>query len=355
MSRQPSATRKVQMADVARAAGVSLSTASEVLAGRDRGWIGAETRARVLKVAEKLQYSPNIVARSLRSQSSKVLGLIFPGMVNDYVVQTAEAIYDAADREGYKVLLTPVRSDDAAVQSNTIAELGGRMVEGIFILSPYRPWLTDDQLTAAPAVLIDTVTMHPPSPRIRHVHVDRSIGVEQAIAEVLRSGRRRILAVLDLHEGRDGRARTGPEKLAGCRRAHEKGGVDFPQDLIFRVPLKDAWNVEEGCEIGRQIIEKGLRFDALFANNDQLAIGIMEELIKSGRKVPGDVAIVGFGDQPACLVSSVRLSSVGVRVGRLADGAIAQMLDLLSRKEEKKSIDTIVASEFMPRASSAAL
>lgn len=340
------------MADVARAAGVSLSTASEVLAGRDRGWIGAETRARVLKMAEKLQYSPNIVARSLRSQSSKVLGLIFPGMVNDYVVQTAEAIYDAADREGYKVLLTPLRSDDAAVQSSTIAELGGRMVEGVFILSPYRPWLADNQLSATPAVLIDTIATQLSSPRIRHVRVDRSIGVEDAIAELLKNGRRRVLTVLDLHEGRDGRARTGPEKLAGCRRAHEKAGVDFPQDLIYRVPLKDAWNVDEGCEIGRQIIEKGLRFDALFANNDQLAIGIMQELVKSGRKVPEEIAIVGFGDQPACLISFVRLASVGVRVSRLADAAISQMLDLLSGKQEKKSIETIVATEFMPRASS---
>src|SRR5262249_15132554 len=153
---------------------------------------------------------------SLRSQSSKVLGLIFPGMVNDYVVQSAEAIYDAADREGYKVLLTPLRSDDAAVQSNTTAELGGRMVEGIFVLSPYRPWLADDQLPALPVVLIDTVTTRSPSPRMGHVRVDRSIGVEHGIAALLNSGRRRVLMVLDLHEGRDGRARTGPEKLAGC-------------------------------------------------------------------------------------------------------------------------------------------
>jgi LacI family transcriptional regulator len=343
------------MTDVARAAGVSLSTASEVLAGRDRGWIGAETRERVLKTARKLQYSPNIIARSLRSQSSKTLGLIFPGMVNEYVVQTAEAIYDAADREGYKVLLTPLRSDDPAVQLGTIADLGSRMVEGIFILSPYREWSAGNRIPLISTVLVDTIATDGSSGSVGQVRVDRSIGVEQAVSTLLSMGRRRVLVVLDLQNARDGRARTGPEKLAGCRRAHERAGLALSDDLIFRVPLRDAWSVDEGVLVGRRIILEGTKFDALFANNDQLAIGIMEALIESGRNVPGDVAVVGFADQPACLISRVRLSSVRVPIDQLAQAAIAQMLKLRSADELPGNLETVIPSEFVPRQSVHAL
>jgi LacI family transcriptional regulator len=350
---------RVKLKDVAQAAGVSISTVSEVLNGRPGGWVSAKTHERVKRVAKSLNYSPNHLARSLRRRVTSTLGLLFPGMVNDYAVTLVEAIYEEAEVRGYSVLLKPQRNEDAGEQARTVEDLMSHMVDGLLVFSPYQRWRAVDTLTRLPTVLVDTQLERTVRARFPSVVIDRKAGIEQAVLHLLRSNRRRICMIVDLSDADHARARTGPEKLAGWRSAHRIAGVKASEELVVVVELRDAWSVDQGEAVGLKLLARGLEFDAVVCNNDQLAIGVMNTLIAAGKRVPQDVAVIGYGDQPACRIAQVRLASVAVPVQATAIAAVQLMIALLSRNGQHAAAETgdqtdwdrVVPTAFVPRPS----
>jgi LacI family transcriptional regulator len=344
------------LVDVAKRANVSVSTVSEVLRGRSNSWISNDTRQRVLAAAQALDYRPNHLAKSLRRQSTRMLGLLFPGMTNDYVTSQVEAIYERCRLDGWRVLLSPLATRDEADHAEAVQVLLEMQVEGLFILSPYRPWVPPSAAMGIPVVLVDTHCEARPLQRCARVVVDRATGVTQAVAHLLATGKRRIRPIMDVEDPTDGRARAGMDKLNGWRAAYRAAGLGVPEELLLTVPFGEA-TIDAGIALGKRLLNdpQMASTDGILCCDDMLAIGITQVLSESGRRVPDEVAVVGFADQRACVVPPIRLASIGVPIDQVAAMAVQQMSKLREATGDASSPDDLhVAAQFVLRASAGA-
>jgi len=272
------------MNDVARAAGVSMMTVSNVL--NDRPRVGEETRRRVLDVVADLGYEVNLTARHLRSGRTDTVAFVVPGF-QTYFDEIADRLAAAFGEQGRHLVV----ESTGARPENELAALSSvrlSMYDGV-ILSVVG--LTRAEIegvrTTAPLVLLGEVEV---PDRFDHVMLANAEGAELATARMLATGSRRIAVVGGDSEGSQdgGMAAT---RRAGWVRAHERAGLVADPALV-------APAVGVGPEVGREAVRhlerSGVDYDGVFALTDSTAVGVLAGLAEAGRRVPQDVQVVGF-------------------------------------------------------------
>ena len=319
--RGASTTRRPRLADVARRAGVAVTTVSHVLNRRDDTWISDATRTKVIAIARELGYRPNALARSLRSQSTHTLGVIFPGMANQYLAEMAEAVYREARKRKYHVLLNPEEGAGSEVHVAATGHMLTQVVDGIVVFWPYDTWTFNEVDLLPPLVLIDTEATVPAGTGVDWVSVDRGQGTREVTARLLGSGRRRVCFVVP---DRDDRVMR--ERIEGWRGAHQQAGVDVEEKLIFRVEAPEEWAIGLGLRIGQDLLANGAPPDAIIVVDDYWGVGIMKALLQAGLSVPDDVAVVGSGDYYVCEAAPVELASVAFPVEQMATAAVDMLI-----------------------------
>jgi DNA-binding LacI/PurR family transcriptional regulator len=289
----------VTLHDVARVAGVSIKTVSNVV--NDYPHIRPGTRARVEAAIAELGYSPNLSARSLRRGRTGVIGLALPELSLPYFAELADSVMRAADRRGLTVLIEQTGADPARERS-VLRSPRRQLTDGL-LFSPLA-LSTEDESTLVvdyPLVLLGERIF---SDRIDHVTMRNVDAARAATAHLLDRGRRRIVA-LGAHEGET--IGSAALRLRGYREAHAEAGVPVDESLVVH---SGPWRRVGGAEAMRGAIESGLPFDAVFAFNDTLALGALRSLQEAGRRVPADVAVIGFDDVDDSRYSVPSLSSI---------------------------------------------
>jgi DNA-binding LacI/PurR family transcriptional regulator len=294
-NRQTGAT----LESVAAAAGVSRQTVSNVLNAPDR--VAPETRAKVEAAIAALEYRPNRLARSLRTQASRLLGYrvqpAVPGVLNPVLDRFVHAITEAAAEHGFHILLFTAPDGEAGLDH--YAELlGQRAVDG-FILAdtvvgdPRHGWLAARRV---PFVSFGR-TWGGQEPGL-WIDVDGAAGTAEAVEHTYRLGHRRI-AYLGWPEG----SGVGEDRLAGYRRACARLGL---APLVVRA--------EDGMERGREraaaLLDSADPPSALVCVSDAFAYGALRALAERGLRPGHDVAVAGFDDTPAAGLPGVELTSV---------------------------------------------
>ncbi len=309
------------MHDVARAAGVSLKTVSNVL--NDYEFIRDSTRAKVQKAIEELGYEANLTARSLRSGKTRMLGLVLSDLSVPYYAELASRLMTVASEAGYRVLV----EQSNAGAANELAALHG----------PFRQ-LTDGLLFTPLALDADTIDArrgskplvmlgeHILDPRFDLVTMKNKEAAQAITAHLLAGGRRRI-AVLGADAVDD--ADSPGLRLVGYRAALESAGVAFDPALV--VPCE--WRRDGGAAAVAALHSREVEFDAVFGLNDAVALGAMHELLVRGVKVPEDVAVAGFDDIDEASYSSPSLTTVSPGMDEIAKRSLQLLLDRINGKE----------------------
>ena len=262
------------MADVARAAGVSAQTVSRVSTGRVN--VDAETRERVVAAMQQLGYRPNRAARALKYGRFHSLGVIASNLTSYGTTRTVNAIAFEAARAGYSLTLIPLVSPDAAAVAGAFATLGEHSVDGIVVL------IERHRLDAAavtfppglPAVAVDTSR---PTP-YAVVDNDEQRGAALATEHLLRLGHttvRHIAGPADSH--------SAEVRRLSWQATLERHGAQVPPIV------RGDWSAESGYVAGVQLARDD-SVTAIFAANDQMALGAMRALSESGRRIPQDVS-----------------------------------------------------------------
>ncbi|GIE13782.1 LacI family DNA-binding transcriptional regulator [Paractinoplanes ferrugineus] len=271
---------------MAEAAGVSVTTVSLVLNNVPSARVSAETRERIHQAARRLGYVPNEVARQLRSQRTKALGLL-----GDEVTTTPFAgrmvlgAQEAASKHGWLLMLLNSGLDPELERKEIAALIRGR-VDGLLYTTMYhRVVRVPDQLRTMPTVLLDAEdeTTDVPS-----VVPDEQDGAYLATKELLNHGHRRIGFIN--HSG-DIPATWG--RLNGYRRGLAEAGVPFAPELVVPVPPV----AREGYGATLRLLGAERRPTALFCFNDRVAMGAYQAAAALGLRIPADVSIIGFDDQ----------------------------------------------------------
>jgi DNA-binding LacI/PurR family transcriptional regulator len=290
----------VRMSDVAREAGVSTMTVSNVVNGRSG--VREETRRRVLESVERLGYRPNTTARRLRGGRSGAFGLLVPELDEAYFAHLAARLSDEAQVHGYHVVLERTgatrEGELGALSPERLAAYDGVVISPVV--------LDADALRAAhlegPCVLLGE---RPFRGAIPHVMMDDIGGATLAVEHLLRTGARRVALV----GGRREVAFTDMASLrsVGYRRAHTDAGVEVDERLIVAA---SSFSMRDGYEAVVRLHEDGVDFDAAFVLTDAAAMGVLRALADLGRAIPGDVQVVGFDNDAEAEFMVPRLTTV---------------------------------------------
>jgi LacI family transcriptional regulator len=269
--------------DVAREAGVSLGTVSNVL--NDHGNVGARRRARVEEAIGRLGYVPNGLAQSLRRQHSRVIGLCLPLTSNAYFASLLDAFENLAAAQGYD-LMQVLSRNDPALELRRVRALIARQVDGLIVVPSTEPAAMFDAIAAAgmAAVMVDRAYS---DARFDYVTIDDREATAAAARALLDAGHRRLLFL-----ARHPRLVNTRDRIRGFRDAvaATRGAIG---GLLVRDPDDDVFAREFGARMtGRR------RPTALVASNSDLALAILRNLRVLGLQCPGDVSLVAF-DAPA--------------------------------------------------------
>lgn len=307
----------VTIREVAQAAGVSVATVSRVVSGSSHH-VRPATRSRVLAAVARFRYQPNLVARGLKKRITRTIGLIVPDISNPFFPAIARGIEDVASRAGLGVLLCNTY-EDLAKERAYLALLDNRMVDGLIFttVGANTAHLRMLRRRRVPVVLIARA---PDGVGIDAVLVDNRRGAREATSHLIRLGHQDIAFI-----GGPDSLPVEVEREAGYREALAAAEISVNPRLIF----DGGFRAEGGAAAVCALIERHERFTAIFAANDLMAIGAMEELRRRGRRVPHDVAIVGFDDITFASLVEPRLTTVAQPKYRMGCLAMERLLELL--------------------------
>ncbi|WP_199040743.1 LacI family DNA-binding transcriptional regulator [Glycomyces salinus] len=291
----------VTMNDVARLAGVSTMTVSNVISNRVR--VSDKAKARVLEAIRTSGYQVNPSARALKSGRSGVIGLAVPQVRNPYFGMLADLLIEAAEPYGYRVAIEQTRGvadgEAAAIAQSRTLQLDGLILSAVE-LNPLEP---PPPTRGYPIVMLGEQDI---GDRFDHIILPNETGTAAATEHLLDRGCRRVAIV------------TGPDldrltvvtrRYNGYRAALERRGIRPDSDL--RIVL-ESLSPQGGRMAGRQIAEAGLGIDGLVAITDTIAIGLMRGLRDRGVRVPEDIRVVGFDGIPASELSIPSLSTIAI-------------------------------------------
>jgi DNA-binding LacI/PurR family transcriptional regulator len=328
------------MQDVARLAGVSPKTVSNVINAYP--FIRDDTRARVEAAIAELDYQPNLSARSLRSGRSGMIALAVPELSLAYFAQLADEVIRAAAAKRLVVL---------------IEQTGGEREAELEVLRSPRLQLTDGLLFSPLALGDDDAALiNPRLPLVLlgermtgttadHVAMRNVDAARAATDHLISLGRRRI-AVIGAHHG------EAALRIDGYRAALDAAGIPFDEALV---DYEGEWHRADGAAAMSKLLASGVRFDALFALNDELALGAMWVLQQQNIEIPREVAIIGFDDVEDGRYSTPSLSTVDPGKRQIARAAVEALHARIMAPEPDSAPARVIRSEFtvIPRGSSA--
>ena len=299
----------ISINDIARALGISPSTVSRAL--KNHPDISVETKRVVKEYAEKVNYRPNALALSLKTQRSNTIGLIIPEIVHHFFSSIISGIEEFAYDRGYRLIICQSNEDYNREVINTQVLFDNR-VDGMLISiskTTYDHGHFKDLIdNGIPIVFLDRFSQEMETDRVVTADYD---GARLATTHLLEQGRKRIL-----HLASPENLSVGELRKKGYLKALEDFNIAADDHLVlFCDTRKDV------IEMKDKIIELAPHIDGLFAVNDFTAIAAMQVLKDAGYKIPEDIAVVGFGNDPIASIACPALTTIeqsGFEMGRQA-------------------------------------
>lgn len=318
--------------EVAKQAGVSAMTVSRVVMGK--GYVSEKTRRKVQQAIDSLGYIPNKIASGLVSGKSNRIGLVVPDFTNPYYLQVVDAMIEEGRSHGYVISVYKANSDELPQVLESI--ISNRMA-GVVNLSSCFSEKYANQFNEIGAKTI----------YLKHndfvIDIDYDASIKQAIESLVDRGAKRIIFISGMEEKYykyDLRVRWFIKHLTDSKLYFDSDSIVFGN-----YPREEAFT--EGYNLAIKLAQKGVEYDAAFCINDMMAFGVINGLKKVGKKVPDDVAIIGFDNIPMAEFYQPSLSSIESDIRKEARLYFQYILGNDISSENK------IVSRFIERESSA--
>ncbi|MBA2468949.1 MAG: LacI family DNA-binding transcriptional regulator [Chloroflexia bacterium] len=314
--------------EVARQAGVSPSTVSRV--ARNQTNVSTVTRERVQRVITELKYIPNAVARGLKQARSGLIALLITDITSPFFTAVARGAEDAAREAGLSLLLGN-SEEDSDLEAKYLRVIGERRVDGV-ILVPTNQAPNSLVRSLPPEIPIVLLDRSLPGFKADVVRCDTRTGTFVLGQHLLGLGHRRIAIV-----GGMPNIPTWPERVAGYQAALRESGVAAPPEFV----IPGDYNRDGGTEAVRVLLAQGERPDAIIAANAQVALGVLDELVAAGCRVPEDVGVATIDDPfpPSAFVPRLTLvEQPGYGMGEAAVQLLVARLEPAGRAEPPREV-----------------
>lgn len=314
---------KPTLREIARCANVHVATASCVLNGaRGSTRVSDETRQRVLDAAARLGYAPNRAAQQLKTQRSRIVGLLVGDLENPFFARMVSVCSEALEREGYDVILA-VRRRDAASDLHLLEALMSRRIDGLLFWSET---LTEARERVAASGLECSVVMGYGVPGRDNVCALQDTGIVDALNHLVAQKRQRIGYLAPAHT----LSRTGDLRYA-CYLNYMAALGRQPQVYTYE---GTAFDIAAARERAEEITREPILPDALLCFNDMAAMGTLMGFRRCGLSVPGDIAIVGGDDTPLAAQMEVPLSSIAYPLTEMCRTAAQMLVERIAAREK---------------------
>lgn len=310
--------------DVAKEAGVSIATVSRVLNEVDV--VNEETKKKVQEAIKKLGYRPNIVARSLKTQRTKTIGILVPDISSQFYPEVVRGAEDVANIYDYNVMLC--NSDfDLEKEKEYLKVLREKMVDGLIYMSSY---LDSEMLDLINELQVNTVLVESKDEagKLPSVTIDGVQAAYDGTKYLVDNGNKNI-AFIGPHKDRPN---AWSARFEGYIKALKDSGIEPNEDIMYFKDLRSNTGYD-GIE---KILEKQ-KIDAVFCSSDEIAMGVINALRDNGIKVPEDVDVVGFNDIYTASIFYPKLTTISQPMYDMGSIAMRLLIKLINKKpvEEK--------------------
>lgn len=323
--------------DVAEHAGVSIATVSRAF--NEGAKVREETRQRILSVAQKLKYTPNVAARSLIMNRTEAIGLLLPDLHGEFFSEIIRGADESAQGRHHHLIVSSSHNDRSEIEA-ALRFMRGR-VDGLVVMSPQ---IESDLLLAnlpksLPVVLLncrldstvyDTIT------------VDGYGGAREMVGFLIAQGHRRIAIIKGAESNFEAQ-----ERLRGYRAALIAAGLRPDRQLELSGDFTEA----SGFDAARRIMALHPHPTALFASNDSMAIGAIGCFQEHGVRIPQQISVCGFDDIPVAKYLRPPLSSVHVPIYDMGRMAVNRLVDRIEKRMRKHPAHILVPASLSVRAS----
>jgi LacI family repressor for deo operon, udp, cdd, tsx, nupC, and nupG len=334
--RVPKAARRYNIKEVATAAKVSVATVSRTLAMPEV--VLPETRERVYETIRRLNYTPNVQARSLRTARTNVIVALVPDISNPFFAEVIRGIEQVAHQSRYSVLLgdTQYNADREQAYADLVS---ARQADGLITLQPHIPQIT----TAGPLPIVNACE-YVTDPSITSVYVDNVAGARLAVEYLLALGHRAIASITGpMHSP------LGVDRDRGYESALAAAGIKRNRKLT----VEGDFSAEAGIRCTEALFATGVPFTALFCGNDEMAIGALRAIKSRGLRVPEDISVVGFDDIRFARYSDPPLTTIAQPAGEIGREAATLLIEILQHAEVPPR-KRILPTQLVVRGSAAA-
>lgn len=317
--------------DIAKLAGVSVSTVSRVL--NDHPDVSEKAKEKVLAVVNEYNYIPNTSARELGKSSSDNIGVVVRGMSNPFYTKIITEIGDKIEKAGYTMVMQQIGTSDDEILAAARMERDKKLLGLIFLGG--RLNYTKEQMSAinVPYVCCTFNNQYGTLDKLDYssVCIDDNQAAYDAVEYLVKEGHKRIAVLL-----------SGPDdgsvsqvRYAGYERALNDFGLEHDEDLI--IPI-DSYNVADAYEGMKAWLKKKIEFSAVFAISDNMAMGAMKALREAGISIPEDVAVIAIDGIEASEYMNPVLSTLCQPMEQMGDEAVKLVVDIINGKKNHKHI-----------------
>ncbi|MFF8841422.1 LacI family DNA-binding transcriptional regulator [Streptomyces sp. NPDC015127] len=302
--------------DVAAAAGLSVATVSRAL--NNHPSVSPEARARVLAAVDALGYRPNAVARSLRTDQTRTLGLVISDVLNPYFTELARFVEEEARALGYSVIIGNA-DERPELQDHHVRTLLDRRIDGLLV-SPAdgrSPLTLDAAHGSTPMVFLDRWL---PGVDVPVVRADGRAAIRDLVAHLHGLGHRRLAIIAG-----PAATTTGRERVEAFRDALREHGLPLPDDRIGQGDFQAA----SGRRATERFLDLPERPDVVFAADNLMALGALDAIRARGLRVPEDIGLAAFDDIPWFVHTDPPLTAIAQPTAELARAAVRALTDLI--------------------------
>ena len=309
--------------DVAKMANVSISTVSRVI--NSKNGVSADLEERIRNAIKTLKYKPNIVARALKAKTTKSIGLIVPSIENAIFPALIKVIEDTASRYGFSTILC--NSDgDIDREGKYLRLLVEKQVDGIIFnaMGNYNESFEVVSDTNTPLIVLGKKIE---GFETTNININNLKGAYSAVEYLIKTGARNIAFLFGQLEA----SSAISNRFEGYKAALRDYNIEYREQLV----VKGGKSFDGGIIATNELLNSGMKFDAVFASNDMIAIGCIEKLLNVGLRIPEDISIIGYDDIAVSSIIRPHLSTVHAPIKEFGTEAVKTILRLIYTKNDK--------------------
>lgn len=309
----------MNIGDIAEMAGVSRAAVSRYL---NNGYISAEKSEKIRKVIERTGYKPSVMAQTLRTKKTMLIGVVLPRINSDSISSIVAGIGTALNASGYEMLLATT-DNNSEKELEFLRIFSNNRVDGVIFIATV---FTKEHRKILKNMTIPVVIVGQQLGGYSCIYHD-DYGAGRALAEhVLAAGRRKLAYIGVLKED----VAVGQQRFDGVREAAAEAGIEIPPE---RTEIAE-FSAESGHRCMQRILAESPDLDAVICATDGIAIGAMQCLKEHGRRVPEDVAVAGFGDNVISSVTTPTLTTVHLYYREAGETAAKRIVERIDGKEK---------------------